>query len=185
MSVNRPKGENGDQPIRARYLGHVTGNQPISDQYSLLRSVHGDEIFTHNVRICTWPSLLPCHIIKQYFPCFLLLLLLLYFPVLGNGALIGFEYEGEHWAATVNLPFAVSLQILTKVSRSFTQFSPKFRGPSPNSHQSFAVPLPILTKVSRSLSMVVILSWLCCSLICSSDISRSRMFDSFSASSNA
>ena len=27
--------EPGNQPIRARYLGHVTGNQPIIDQYSL------------------------------------------------------------------------------------------------------------------------------------------------------
>ena len=27
------------QPIRARYLGHVTGHQPISDQYFLNRSV--------------------------------------------------------------------------------------------------------------------------------------------------
>ena len=27
------------QPIRARYLGHVTGYQPIMDQYFLIRSV--------------------------------------------------------------------------------------------------------------------------------------------------
>eukprot|EP00116_Pleurobrachia_bachei_P015920 sb/3476182/ len=29
------------QPIRARYLGHVTGYQPIRDQYFLIRSVPG------------------------------------------------------------------------------------------------------------------------------------------------
>ena len=29
-----------NQPIRARYLVHVTGNQPITDQYFLIRSVH-------------------------------------------------------------------------------------------------------------------------------------------------
>ena len=29
------------QPIRTRYLGHVTGYQPIRDQYFLIRSVHG------------------------------------------------------------------------------------------------------------------------------------------------
>ena len=27
------------QPIRTRYLGHVTGYQPIRDQYFLIRSV--------------------------------------------------------------------------------------------------------------------------------------------------
>eukprot|EP00116_Pleurobrachia_bachei_P012164 sb/3472426/ len=31
----------GKQPIRSRYLGHVTGCQPISDQYFLIRSVPG------------------------------------------------------------------------------------------------------------------------------------------------
>ena len=29
-----------NRPIRARYLVHVTGNQPITDQYILIRSVH-------------------------------------------------------------------------------------------------------------------------------------------------
>ena len=29
----------GKQPIRTRYFGHVTGYQPIRDQYSLIRSV--------------------------------------------------------------------------------------------------------------------------------------------------
>ena len=29
------------QPIRTRYLGHVTGYQPIRDQYFLIRSVPG------------------------------------------------------------------------------------------------------------------------------------------------
>ena len=32
-------GESGNQPIRARYLGHVTGNQPVTDQHFLIRSV--------------------------------------------------------------------------------------------------------------------------------------------------
>eukprot|EP00116_Pleurobrachia_bachei_P019042 sb/3479304/ len=27
------------QPIRTRYLGHVTGHQPIRDQYLMIRSV--------------------------------------------------------------------------------------------------------------------------------------------------
>eukprot|EP00116_Pleurobrachia_bachei_P010707 sb/3470969/ len=31
--------ETSKQPIRTRYLGHVTGYQPISDQYFLIRSV--------------------------------------------------------------------------------------------------------------------------------------------------
>ena len=31
--------ESSKQPIRARYLGHVTGYQPIRDQYFLVRSV--------------------------------------------------------------------------------------------------------------------------------------------------
>ena len=29
------------QPIRVCYLGHVTGNQPVRDQYFLIRSVAG------------------------------------------------------------------------------------------------------------------------------------------------
>ena len=29
-----------DQPIRERYFGHLTGNQPITDQYVLIWSVH-------------------------------------------------------------------------------------------------------------------------------------------------
>eukprot|EP00116_Pleurobrachia_bachei_P015642 sb/3475904/ len=31
--------ESSKQPIRTRYLGHVTGYQPIRDQYFLIRSV--------------------------------------------------------------------------------------------------------------------------------------------------
>eukprot|EP00116_Pleurobrachia_bachei_P015765 sb/3476027/ len=31
--------ETSKQPIRTRYLGHVTGYQPIRDQYFLIRSV--------------------------------------------------------------------------------------------------------------------------------------------------
>eukprot|EP00116_Pleurobrachia_bachei_P009700 sb/3469962/ len=40
--------EPSKQPIRARYLGHVTGYQPIRDQYLLIRSVPGEAeaIFT-------------------------------------------------------------------------------------------------------------------------------------------
>eukprot|EP00116_Pleurobrachia_bachei_P012733 sb/3472995/ len=34
--------ETSKQPIRTRYLDHVTGYQPISDQYFLIRSVHFD-----------------------------------------------------------------------------------------------------------------------------------------------
>eukprot|EP00116_Pleurobrachia_bachei_P013410 sb/3473672/ len=33
--------ETSKQPIRTRYLGHVTGYQPIRDQYSLIRSIPG------------------------------------------------------------------------------------------------------------------------------------------------
>ena len=36
--------ESSKQPIRARYLGHVTGHQPIRDQYFLIRSVPGGEL---------------------------------------------------------------------------------------------------------------------------------------------
>ena len=32
-------GTDRKQPIRTRYLGHVTGYQPIRDQYFLIRSV--------------------------------------------------------------------------------------------------------------------------------------------------
>ena len=32
--------ESSKQPIKARYIGHVTGYQPISDQCLLIRSVH-------------------------------------------------------------------------------------------------------------------------------------------------
>ena len=31
--------ESSKQPIRTRYLGHMTGYQPIRDQYLLIRSV--------------------------------------------------------------------------------------------------------------------------------------------------
>ncbi len=34
--------ETSKQPIRTRYLGHVTGYQPIRDQYFLIRSVPGE-----------------------------------------------------------------------------------------------------------------------------------------------
>eukprot|EP00116_Pleurobrachia_bachei_P015668 sb/3475930/ len=33
--------DTGKQPIRIRYLSHVTGYQPIRDQYFLIRSVPG------------------------------------------------------------------------------------------------------------------------------------------------
>ena len=36
--------ESSKQPIRARYLDHVTGYQPIRDQYFLIRSVPGIQI---------------------------------------------------------------------------------------------------------------------------------------------
>eukprot|EP00116_Pleurobrachia_bachei_P004611 sb/3464873/ len=36
------------QPIRTRYLGHVTGNQPIRDQYFLIRSVPVQYLFLCN-----------------------------------------------------------------------------------------------------------------------------------------
>ena len=38
-TLNQEPIESGDQPIRARYLGYVTGNQPITNQYFLIRSV--------------------------------------------------------------------------------------------------------------------------------------------------
>eukprot|EP00116_Pleurobrachia_bachei_P017697 sb/3477959/ len=49
--------ETSKQPIRARYLGHVTGYQPIRDQYFLIRSIPGDnttgskEIFENHSQI--------------------------------------------------------------------------------------------------------------------------------------
>eukprot|EP00116_Pleurobrachia_bachei_P017169 sb/3477431/ len=36
---NQEPTETSKQPIRSRYLGHVTGYQPIRDQYFLTRSV--------------------------------------------------------------------------------------------------------------------------------------------------
>ena len=45
-SINRQEPtESSKQPIRARYLGHVTGYQPISDQYFLIRSVPVNHLF--------------------------------------------------------------------------------------------------------------------------------------------
>ena len=32
----------GKQPIKTLYLGHVTGYQPITDQYFLIRSVNSE-----------------------------------------------------------------------------------------------------------------------------------------------
>ena len=37
------------QPIRTRYLGHVTDYQPIRDQYSLIRSVHAPDLSYHEI----------------------------------------------------------------------------------------------------------------------------------------
>eukprot|EP00116_Pleurobrachia_bachei_P009933 sb/3470195/ len=39
MGLIRGQTETSKQPIRTCYLGHVTGNQPIRDQYFLIRSV--------------------------------------------------------------------------------------------------------------------------------------------------
>ena len=47
------------QPIRASYLGHVTGYQPIRDQYFMVRSVPVDvsmvcrKIYTNHYRLVT------------------------------------------------------------------------------------------------------------------------------------
>eukprot|EP00116_Pleurobrachia_bachei_P002445 sb/3462707/ len=48
LTRNRPNSETNKQPIRTRYIDHVTGHQPVRDQYFLIRSVpsldlHGDE----------------------------------------------------------------------------------------------------------------------------------------------
>eukprot|EP00116_Pleurobrachia_bachei_P008590 sb/3468852/ len=40
------------QPIRTRYLGHVSGYQPIRDQYFLIRSVPVGYSLTSNLRLC-------------------------------------------------------------------------------------------------------------------------------------
>ena len=49
----------GKQPIRTRNLGHVTGYQPIRDQYFLVRSVPGSSCVSrqnyHNI-VCMPPS---------------------------------------------------------------------------------------------------------------------------------
>eukprot|EP00116_Pleurobrachia_bachei_P003334 sb/3463596/ len=42
------------QPIRTRYLGHVTGYQLIRDQYFLTRSVHSGGYTPHRVVTCKW-----------------------------------------------------------------------------------------------------------------------------------
>eukprot|EP00116_Pleurobrachia_bachei_P007639 sb/3467901/ len=39
LTSNREPTDTSKQPIRTRYLGHVTGYQPIRDQYFLIRSV--------------------------------------------------------------------------------------------------------------------------------------------------
>ena len=39
-SLNDDQVRAKQEPIRTCYLGHVTGHQPIRDQYSLFRSVH-------------------------------------------------------------------------------------------------------------------------------------------------
>ena len=37
------------QPIRYRYLGHVTGYQPIRDQYFMIQSVAGIMVVLHTL----------------------------------------------------------------------------------------------------------------------------------------
>ena len=39
-TINQEPTRPSKQPIRTCYVGHVTGNQPISDHYFLIRSVH-------------------------------------------------------------------------------------------------------------------------------------------------
>ena len=39
--MNQEPTDTSKQPIRTRYLGHVTVYQPIRDQYFLIRSVPG------------------------------------------------------------------------------------------------------------------------------------------------
>ena len=41
VSFHQEPTDTSKQPIRTRYLGHVTGYQPIRDQYFLIRSVPG------------------------------------------------------------------------------------------------------------------------------------------------
>eukprot|EP00116_Pleurobrachia_bachei_P019081 sb/3479343/ len=43
MHTHQEPTETSKQPIRARYLGHVTGYHPIRDQYFLIRSVPGTQ----------------------------------------------------------------------------------------------------------------------------------------------
>eukprot|EP00116_Pleurobrachia_bachei_P011660 sb/3471922/ len=45
--------ETSNQPIRTRYLGHVTDNRPIRDQYFLIRSVPAN---THKTYNCVFGS---------------------------------------------------------------------------------------------------------------------------------
>ena len=39
VKVEQQPTESSKQPIRVRYFGHVTGSQPIGDQYYLIRSI--------------------------------------------------------------------------------------------------------------------------------------------------
>eukprot|EP00116_Pleurobrachia_bachei_P016545 sb/3476807/ len=54
-----PDRETSKQPIRARYLGHVTGYQPIRDQYFLIGSVQCLII------VPCWRRLTPWHNFKS------------------------------------------------------------------------------------------------------------------------
>ena len=51
--------EPSKQPIRARYLGHVTGYQPIRDQYFLVRSFPGAR-WNHVILLGGEPRYISC-----------------------------------------------------------------------------------------------------------------------------
>eukprot|EP00116_Pleurobrachia_bachei_P011623 sb/3471885/ len=58
--------EMSKQPIRNHYLGHVTGCQPIRDQYILIQSVPGISSGKYNRQSIAQLALTPVNILKNY-----------------------------------------------------------------------------------------------------------------------
>ena len=52
MHLNQEPTEPSKQPIRAGHLGHVTGYQPLRDQYFMVRSVPASLINLRSMKIC-------------------------------------------------------------------------------------------------------------------------------------
>eukprot|EP00116_Pleurobrachia_bachei_P014573 sb/3474835/ len=55
-------GDTSKHPIRTRYLGHVTGNQPITDQCFLIRSVSAVYLYSSKLIILDPDWLITSHV---------------------------------------------------------------------------------------------------------------------------